>query len=101
LCMHHRAPESVLAPVTALPCPCRRASQSCAGVIVPVRKFLCQSHHACAIVSASAICPRHLARAIVLPSHRASAGAVAPMPLFRAIVPAPLCLGLLSNTPTV
>jgi len=31
----------------------------------------------------------------------ASAGAVAPMPLFRAIAPAPSCLGLLSNTPTV
>jgi hypothetical protein len=26
--MHHRAPESVLEPVTALPCPGRRASQS-------------------------------------------------------------------------
>jgi hypothetical protein len=49
----------------------------------------------------SAISLRHLARATVLPSHRARASAIAPMQLFRAIVPTPLCLGLLSNTPTV
>jgi hypothetical protein len=43
----------------------------------------------------SAIGLRHLAQATVLPSHRASA--IAPMTLFRAIVPVPSCLGQIST----
>ena len=83
--------------MTALPCPCRRAGQSVLCLLHhPVKKLLCRSHHACAIVLASAICPRHLTRAIVLLSHRTSAGVIAPMNIVPCIVPAPSCLGLLS-----
>ena len=103
LCMHHRAPESVLAPVTALPCPCRRASQSVlcrchrARKKVPVPKPSCLCHCVCFSHLPAPFGPCHCSAN----SLYASAGAITPMPLFRANVPAPSCLGLLSNTPTV
>ena len=94
-CMHHRAPESVLAPVTALPCPCRRASQSVlcrchrARKKVPVPKPSCLCHCVCFSHLPAPFGPCHCSAQPSCQCRGRCAHAIVPGHCARAIVPGP------------